>query len=57
MIVLLTGLLELGHPQVLANQLTLSQPGRVDYAHHITNCGTQDFQMALVNRQCFEIHI
>ena len=24
------------HPQILADQLTLSQPGRTDYAHHIT---------------------
>ena len=37
MIVLLTGLVEPGHPKVLANQLTLSQSGGADYAHHITN--------------------
>ena len=24
------------HPQILANQLTLSQPGGTDYAHHST---------------------
>ena len=24
------------HPQVLADQLTLYQPGGADYAHHIT---------------------
>ena len=25
-------------PQILADQLTLSQPGETDYAHHITTC-------------------
>ena len=29
-------------PQILADQLTLSQPGRADYAHHITT-GTPGF--------------
>ena len=29
-------------PQILADQLTLSQPGRADYAHHI-NTGTPGF--------------
>ena len=42
MIVMLTGLFEPGHPKVLANQLTLSQPGGAGYAHHITN-GTPGF--------------
>ena len=27
-----------GGPQILADQLTLSQPGRAYYAHHITTC-------------------
>ena len=40
-----SGLLSLGvlgmpgvpwHPQILADQLTLSRPGEADYAHHIT---------------------
>ena len=37
-----TGLSSLGvlgvpwHPQILADQLTLSQPGGADFAHHIT---------------------
>ena len=35
MIVLLTGLSEPGHPQVLAYQLT--QKEQITYAHHITN--------------------
>ena len=56
MIVLLTGLSEPGHPHVLANQLTLSQPEGVDYAHHITN-GTLGFSDGPGNLQCFEIHI
>ena len=30
------------HPQILADQLTLSQPGGADYAHHITT-GTPGF--------------
>ena len=30
------------HPQILADQLTLSQPGGTDYAHHI-NTGTPEF--------------
>ena len=30
------------HPQILANQLTLSQPGEADYAQHI-NTGTPGF--------------
>ena len=30
------------HPQILANHLTLSQPGGVDYAHPITT-GTPGF--------------
>ena len=39
----LEGLLSPGvHPQILADQLTLSQPGGADYAHHITT-GTPDF--------------
>ena len=42
MIVLFTGLSEPGHPQVLANQLSLSQPEGADYAHDITN-GTHGF--------------
>jgi hypothetical protein len=25
-------------PQILADQLTLSQPGGADYAHHSTTC-------------------
>jgi hypothetical protein len=53
MIILLTGLSELGHPQVLANKLKLSQPGGADYAPHITN-GTprfSDFPTAMVNLQ------
>ena len=29
-------------PQILADQLTLSQPGAADYAHHITT-GTPGF--------------
>ena len=29
-------------PQILVDQLTLSQPGGVDYAHHITS-GTPGF--------------
>ena len=34
-----TGVSSLGvpwHPQILADQLTLSQPGGAGYAHHIT---------------------
>ena len=31
-----------GHPQILADQLTLSQPGGTDYAHLITT-GTPRF--------------
>ena len=50
MIVLLTGLLEPWHSQVLANQLTLSQPGGVDYVHQIANgMPALDFLMVLVN--------
>ena len=30
------------HPQILADQLTLSQPGGADYAHHIST-GTPEF--------------
>jgi hypothetical protein len=30
------------HPQILADQLTLSQPGGADYDHHINN-GTPGF--------------
>ena len=30
------------HPQILADQLTLSQPGGADYSHHITT-GTPGF--------------
>ena len=30
------------HPQIFADQLTLSQPGGADYAHHI-NTGTPGF--------------
>ena len=30
------------HPQIMADQLTLSQPGGEDYAHHI-NTGTPEF--------------
>ena len=30
------------HPQILADQLILSQPGGADYAHHITT-GTPGF--------------
>ena len=43
-----TGLLSLGvpgvpwHTQILADQLTLFQPGRTDYAHLITT-GTPEF--------------
>ena len=49
MIVLLTGLSEPRH------QLTLSQPGGVDYAHHISNgMPPLDFQTVLVNLQCLE---
>ena len=37
------GLSSLGvHPQILVDQLTLSQPGGADYAHHITT-GTPGF--------------
>jgi hypothetical protein len=32
----------LWNPQILSNQLTLSQPGRADYAHHIST-GTPGF--------------
>ena len=31
-------------PQILAVQLTLSQSGVADYAHHITTCPPPDFQ-------------
>jgi hypothetical protein len=43
-----SGLLSLGvpgvpwHPQILADQLTLSQPGGADYAYHII-IGTPGF--------------
>ena len=40
-----TGLSSLGvpwHPRILADQLTLSQPGGADYAHYITT-GTPRF--------------
>ena len=41
------GLLEPGMPpQILADQLTLSQPEGADFAHHITN-GTPYFQTFL----------
>ena len=30
-------------PQILADQLTLSQPGGADYAHHSTTCPPPDF--------------
>ena len=37
------------HPQILADQLTLSQPGWADYAHHNTTDtpGFLDLPMAL----------
>ena len=37
------------HPQILANQLTNSQPGRADYAHYITSdpSGFSDFPTVL----------
>ena len=41
------------HPQMLADQFTLSQPGGADYAHHI-NTGTpgfSDLPTALVSEQ------
>ena len=41
------------HPQILADQLTLSQPGGTDYAHLITT-GTprfSDLPMALLLKQ------
>ena len=30
------------HPQILADQLTLYQPGGADYAHHITTGSTPE---------------
>ena len=50
------GVLSLGvpgvpcHPQILADQLTLSQPGWTDYAHLITTGthGFSDFPTALI---------
>ena len=48
----LAGLSSLGvpgmpwHSQILADQLTLSEPGGAGYAHHITT-GTPDFQTFL----------
>ena len=54
-----TGLSSLGvpavpwHPQILADQLTLSQPGGADYAHHITTGtpGFSDLPTALYDRK------
>ena len=39
-------------PQILADQLTLYQPGGADYAHHITTgtSGFSDLPMALINQ-------
>ena len=39
------------HPQILVDQLTLSQPGGAGYAHHITTGtpGFSDLPMALVH--------
>ena len=39
------------HSQILADQLTLSQPGGTDYAHHIYTgtSGLSDLPMALKN--------
>ena len=47
-----------GHPQILADQLTLSQPGGVDYAHYITtgNTGFSDPPMALLLKNCSVDH-
>ena len=41
-----------GTPQILTDQLTLSQPWGADYAHHITTC-PPDFQTFL--RPCSPI--
>ena len=40
------------HPQILADQLTLSQPGGTDYAHHSTTSppGFSDLPTALSSR-------
>ena len=35
------------HPQILAGQLTLSQPGGADYAHNIIWCGFSNLPTAL----------
>ena len=41
------------HPQILADQLTLSQPGGgADYAHHSTTSPPPDFQT--LRRACFD---
>ena len=39
-----------GSPQILADQLTLSQPGGTEYAHHITTAtpGFSDLPTALL---------
>jgi hypothetical protein len=41
------------HPQILSDQLTLSQPGGADYAHHFTTGtpGFSDLPTALVREQ------
>ena len=44
------------HPQILADQLTLSQPGGADYAHHINTGipGFSDLPKDLTSEQvCF----
>ena len=45
------------HPQILADQLTLSQPGGADYAHHITTGtpGFSDFPTALDSKGCQKV--
>ena len=60
---LYTGLSSLGvpgvpwHTQILADQLTLFQPGGTDYAHLITTGtpGFSDFPTALHSKQCFQL--